>query len=238
MVGHVEWVQSRGWRTCRARARGACARPFRGAGRGGAVAGVQLARLAGSCTLITALGDDEYGRRSLARLRELAVDVAHAHASADASCSDARRRRARAHDHDLRRGACSRRETRTSQRGGAWPASTPCTSPPATRPRCACACGQPRARRRSAPRHALGHGVPIDALVLSAAIDRAPRVATQPSGCRGRRVTEGKHGGSSARARVDCRFEAAPLLGDPVDAYGCADSFAAGFTYGLGAGLS
>ncbi|MGB2711191.1 MAG: PfkB family carbohydrate kinase, partial [Conexibacter sp.] len=30
---------------------------------------------------------------------------------------------------------------------------------------------------------------------------------------------------------------AAPLPGPPVDAYGCGDSFAAGLTYGLAAGI-
>jgi ribokinase len=42
---------------------------------GGAVASVQLARLAGDCTFFTALGDDEMGRRAEERLTELGVDV-------------------------------------------------------------------------------------------------------------------------------------------------------------------
>src|SRR5205085_6710816 len=42
---------------------------------GGAVAAVQLARLAGDCTLYTALGDDENGRRSRDGLEELGVRV-------------------------------------------------------------------------------------------------------------------------------------------------------------------
>jgi len=42
---------------------------------GGAVAAVQLARLAGESLLITALGEDELTERSLLRLRELGVHV-------------------------------------------------------------------------------------------------------------------------------------------------------------------
>jgi ribokinase len=33
-------------------------------------------------------------------------------------------------------------------------------------------------------------------------------------------------------------WHATPLPGEPVDAYGCGDSFAAGLTYGLGAGMA
>jgi ribokinase len=33
------------------------------------------------------------------------------------------------------------------------------------------------------------------------------------------------------------RWEPTPLPGEPIDAYGCGDSFAAGLTYGLGAGM-
>jgi ribokinase len=42
---------------------------------GGAVAAVQLARLAGGAGFLTALGDDELARRTRARLAELGVTV-------------------------------------------------------------------------------------------------------------------------------------------------------------------
>src|SRR5436305_1786233 len=42
---------------------------------GGAVAAVQLARLAGECLFLTALGDDELGHRSARGLEELGVRV-------------------------------------------------------------------------------------------------------------------------------------------------------------------
>jgi ribokinase len=50
--------------------------------------------------------------------------------------------------------------------------------------------------------------------------------------------TEGERGGSyRTRSGATGRWDAAALPGEPVDAYGCGDSFAAGLTYGLGAGL-
>src|SRR5271156_3655002 len=49
--------------------------PFEEPAGGGAVAAVQLARLAGEAVLVTALGEDEQGRRAVARLHALGVDV-------------------------------------------------------------------------------------------------------------------------------------------------------------------
>lgn len=50
--------------------------------------------------------------------------------------------------------------------------------------------------------------------------------------------TEGAAGGSYGDdTGVIGRWQAAQLPGEPVDSYGCGDSFAAGFTYGLGAGM-
>jgi ribokinase len=46
---------------------------------GGAVAAVQLAKLAGACTLFTALGDDEAGRRSHRELAAMGLEVEAAH---------------------------------------------------------------------------------------------------------------------------------------------------------------
>ena len=76
VVGHVEWVQfARVPHLPRAgeviHAHGAFEEP---AG-GGGVAAVQLARLAGEATLLTALGDDELGDRSAERLSELGVHM-------------------------------------------------------------------------------------------------------------------------------------------------------------------
>src|ERR671915_554601 len=48
---------------------------FQEPGGGGAVAAVQLRKLAGEATLFTAFGDDETGHRAHAELDELGVDI-------------------------------------------------------------------------------------------------------------------------------------------------------------------
>ena len=122
--------------------------------------------------------------------------------------------------------------------------------------------------------HALSHGIPLDALVLSAE-DKVEREEAHRAEQDAKLVvfTEGGHGGSyrerarpkrdrpakrgrdendardegNARDADDGRDEsedreghwpAAKLPGEPRDSYGCGDSFAAGLTYGLGAGLA
>ena len=42
---------------------------------GGAVAAVQLARLAGGCTFVTALGDDDRGHKTKSELEAMGVEV-------------------------------------------------------------------------------------------------------------------------------------------------------------------
>ena len=76
VVGHLEWIEfGHVERVPRAgdiaHATGAWEEP----GGGGAVAAVQLARLAGECTLYTALGHDERATWSRRRLEELGVRV-------------------------------------------------------------------------------------------------------------------------------------------------------------------
>jgi ribokinase len=80
--------------------------------------------------------------------------------------------------------------------------------------------------------------VPLDVLVSSAtdpgeqvdasALDPAPRLVVHTRGANGGAwsTCDGERG----------EWPAAPLPGPAVDAYGCGDSFAAGLTYGLGAG--
>jgi ribokinase len=76
VVGHVEWVEFA--RVEAVPRPGEIAHAFESweepAG-GGAVAAVQLARLAGACSLFTAFGADDLGRRSRAELTRLGVDV-------------------------------------------------------------------------------------------------------------------------------------------------------------------
>jgi ribokinase len=93
--------------------------------------------------------------------------------------------------------------------------------------------GSPRACK------ALGHGVELDALVLSGedAIERrqAERAREEAKLVV---LTEGARGGAYLeRSGASGTWTAAPLAAAPVDSYGCGDSFAAGLTYALGAGL-
>jgi ribokinase len=88
--------------------------------------------------------------------------------------------------------------------------------------------------------HALGHGIPLDALVLSAE-DQVEReeAAQAEADARLLVLTDGDHGGSyRTRNGESGKWPAAKLSGEPRDSYGCGDSFAAGLTYGLGSGLA
>jgi ribokinase len=76
VVGHVEWVEFvRGDHVPRPGEIVHATDGFVEPAGGGAVAAVQLARLAGSADLFTALGDDELAERSRERLGELGVRV-------------------------------------------------------------------------------------------------------------------------------------------------------------------
>ena len=89
-------------------------------------------------------------------------------------------------------------------------------------------------------RNALGHGVALDALVLSGE-DEIELHAAAPVLEDAELVvwTEGERGGHYRRRDGETgRWDAAAPPGAPVDSYGCGDSFAAGFTYGLGAGMA
>lgn len=76
VVGHVEWTRLA--RVGRVPGPGEIVHAsivWEGPAGGGAVAAVQLARLAGSTTFFTALGDDALGRRAAAMLENLGVEV-------------------------------------------------------------------------------------------------------------------------------------------------------------------
>ena len=82
-------------------------------------------------------------------------------------------------------------------------------------------------------------GVQLDVLVSSAndpgeqvaagALDPAPRLVVRTGGAAG-----GSWSGADGESGT---WAAEPLPGPPVDSYGSGDAFAAGLTYGLGAGL-
>jgi ribokinase len=241
VVGHVEWVQFARVPHVPAPGEVVHARePFEEPAGGGAVAAVQLARLAGKAVLVTALGEDDLGRRTMARLRELGVEVR-------AQFRDAPTRRAVTLVDDERERTITtfgeRLEPRGKDRQAGWHALAGSDAAyftagdvdalRAARAAARVLVASPRAR------HALGHGVPIDALVLSDddAVERG-----ELGRARGEAevvvFTEGAHGGHyQTRAGRSGRWEPAEPPGEPVDSYGCGDSFAAGLTYGLGAGL-
>src|SRR3954469_16111822 len=76
VVGHVEWVEfARVEALPQAGEIVHALETWEEPAGGGAVAAVQLARLAGDCLFVTALGDDELGRRAKRRLEELGVRV-------------------------------------------------------------------------------------------------------------------------------------------------------------------
>jgi len=247
VVGHVEWVRfARVAHIPRAGEVVHARDPFDEPAGGGAVAAVQLARLAGEATLCTALGDDEHGRRSVARLRELGVHVR-------AAPRDAATRSAVTLVDDSGERTITTFGPRLEPVGKdaqvPWGAFAEMDAVYFT----AGDLDALRAARAArvlvaSPRalHALGHGVPLDALVLSGedAIEREEATRAQADaellvltdGARGgswRHIgASGQHTGESGT------WEAASPPGPPVDSYGCGDSFAAGLTYGLGAGLA
>jgi ribokinase len=239
-VGHVEWVQFARVSHVPCAGEVVHARdPFEEPAGGGAVAAVQLARLAGAATLVTALGEDDLGRRALARLRELDVHVR--------GTSRAGRTRGAVTLVDDRGERTittfgERLDPAGKDPGLPWSELAEMDAVYFT----AGDLDALRAARRArvlvaSPRaaHALGHGVSLDALVLSEddAVERREAMRAQEDAA----VivfTEGAHGGSYRwRDGGEGAWDAAPLPSPPVDSYGCGDSFAAGLTYGLGAGL-
>lgn len=239
MVGHVEWVEfatveriPRAGEVVHAR------EPFAEPAGGGAVAAVALARLAGEALLVTALGEDEPGRRSVARLEELGVRVVTAWRQ-----GPTRRAVTLVDGHGERtittfgerldpRGEEDLPWEDLGEMDGVYFTAGDLGALRAAR-EARVLVASPRARR------ALGHGVELDALVLSgedseergeaARVGREAAVTIE---------TEGSRGGSyGTRAGESGRWTASEPPGPPVDSYGCGDSFAAGLTYGLVRGL-
>jgi len=241
VVGHVEWVQFA--RVSHVPQAGEVVNGsdlFEEPAGGGAVAAVQLARLAGEALLITALGDDELGRRSVTRLRELGVDVRSVRRA------NGTRRALTLVDEAGERTITTlgpRLEPMGDDEGLPWDVLTEMDAVYFT----AGDLGALRAARAArvlvaSPRagETLGQGVALDALVLSGedagerhqalrARDEAELVLT----------TEGERGGTyQTRTGESGKWD--PMepaeTAEPVDSYGCGDSFAAGLTYALGAG--
>jgi ribokinase len=249
VVGHVEWVQFARVPHVPSVGEIVHARDsFEEPAGGGAVAAVQLARLAGEAVLVTAVGEDEHGHRSLKRLGELGVEVwaarrAEPTRNAVTLVDDAGERTITTFG--------SRLEPARDDAQIPWSALEGMDAIYFT----AGDLGALRAARAArvlvaSPRaeDALGHGVPLDALVLSGddAIERGEAAHSQDE-AQLVVFTEGERGGAyRGRSGASGRWKPAlpPALPsaseptDPGDSYGCGDSFAAGLTYGLGAGLT
>lgn len=240
VVGHVEWGEFA--RVEQLPAPGQIVRALESweepAG-GGAVAAVQLAKLAGECLLLTALGDDALGHRAKAELEALGVRV-------EATWRPEPQRRAFVHLD----GAGERTITVIGER------LAPTGDDPLPWAELESADGVyftagDRAALRAARKaralvatvragDALAQaGVELDMLVASAVdagerytpgeIEPAPRYVARTDGAEGGWLTSAD-GHRSRWATPD-------PPGLPVDAYGAGDSFAGGLTFGLAVGL-
>ncbi len=240
VVGHVEWIEFAAVPAVPSAGDIVHAREvWEEPGGGGAVAAVQLAKLAGEATLYTALGDDELGHRAKRELEALGLRV-------EATFRPEPQRRAFVHVD----GAGERTITVIGDRLGPraddplpWRELSDTDAVYLT-------AGDPAAVRLARAARVLVStvrgiealaeaGVELDALVSSGAdsgeryetgtLDPAPRAVVR---------TGGAAGGRWETADAAGGYEAVPLPGPIRDAYGCGDSFAAGLTYGLGAGMA
>lgn len=240
VVGHVEWVDfvrverlpSAGDIT---HAQEAWAEP---AG-GGAVSACVLAALAGECSFLTALGNDELGRRSRDELGRLGVRVEAA------IRAEPQRRGVTFVDATgertitlLSHKLVPRRDDDLPWEELADAEAVYFTGGDAEALRAARAARVLVATARELPT-LVEAAVELDALVHSAgdpgeryepgSLDPPPRLVVSTAGAGGGVFSES--GGNERE------FMVAPIPGPILDAYGSGDSFAAGLTYALGKGL-
>jgi ribokinase len=237
VVGHVEWIEF--GRVEHVPAPGEIVHvsdSWQEPGGGGAVAAVQLARLAGAATLYTALGDDEVGHRCKAELEALGLRV-------EAAFRSEPQRRGYVHVDSAGERTITVIGSRLGPAGDdplPWDELADTDAVYLT----AGDAGAVRAARRAgalvSTARGLGTlreaGVRLDALVASSndpgeryepgELDPAPRYVMRTAGPEG-----GSYDGEESG-----RWRATPLPGPVSDLYGCGDSFAAGLTYGVGAG--
>lgn len=241
VIGHVEWVECavvdrvpRPGEIAHAR------ESFEIAGGGGAIAAVQLARLAGECTFYTALGDDELGARAVEELTRMGVRVEAAirpdkptrrgfafldsHGERTITVIGERLGPSAADDGELPWGELAEVD------GAYFVAGDAAALRAARAARALVATARISDLLASA-------GVQLDAVVGSSA-DVAERYHPFEPPPRCVAITAGARGGDwTAGDGRTGRWEAAPLPGPAVDAYGAGDSFAGGLVYALGAGM-
>lgn len=238
MVGHVEWVEFA--RVERVPAPGEIVHAletWQEPAGGGAVAAVQLANLAGSALLFTALSGDELGVRSRRELEARGV-VVHATSVADPQ------RRALVHvdDEGERTITVLGRKLAVSGDDGAlpWEELARCDAAYFVSGDVAALRAARRARVLVATARELETlvrgGVEVDVLVGSGDDpgERYEHGVLEPPP----KVVVTTAGGLGGWVRPGGPFRAAPLPGPVADAYGCGDCFAAGLTFALGAGAA
>jgi ribokinase len=233
VVGHVEWVEFAQVEAVPKPGEIAHAyETWEEPAGGGAVAAVQLARLAGSCSLFTALGSDELGRRSRVELGRYGVEVRaipepEPTRRAFTFIDENGERTITVLGQKLRpRGGDSRLPWR--ELAGADAVYFVSGDADALRHARSARVLVATARELATLREA---GVELDALVGSGEdegelyhpgdLEPPPRIIVTTSGGLGGWVQPGGP------------FRPAPLPGPVVDAYGCGDSFAAGLTFAL-----
>jgi ribokinase len=257
VVGHVEWVEFAIVDRLPAAGDIVAARgpTFFEPGGGGAVAAVQLARLAGDALFLTSVGDDAAGERAARELAERhGVDV-------HATVQDVAQRRAFTHLDAAGERTITQLGERHVPHGGddlPWDRVAACDAVYFTGGDVA-ALQKARAARvlvaTPRARDALLEGsVQVDVLVASAAdegervdaLDPPPRVVVLTEGAKGGRWEAapgaasggGDGGGWAAAPGASGRWDPVAPPGDPVDAYGCGDTFAAALTLALGRDLA
>src|SRR5919107_4916488 len=213
-------------------------RTFQAPAGGGAVAAVQLRKLAGAATLFTAFGDDETGHRAHAELAERGVEL-------ESRFHPEPQRRAFVHLDEPGERTITVLGPRLGPGGGdelAWDALDDTDAVYLTAGDVEAVRQARRARTLVATPRGLAAlaeaHVELDALVSSGRdpgevyrrgdLDPAPRVVVRTLGASGGEwETAGGERG---------RWGPAELPGPIRDAYGAGDSFAAGLTFGLGSG--
>jgi ribokinase len=241
VVGHVEWVEFAIVDHVPLPGEILHARDvFEEPAGGGAVAAVQMRKLAGSATFVTAVGEDALGARAQHELRDRhGLDV-HA-----AVRPRPQRRGFTYLDAHAERTITIIGERLVPHGGDAlpWERLASLDAVYFTGGDVAALQRARAARVLTATSRALttieAAGVELDVLVASATdpgeafaaerLDPHPRHVVLTRGGEGG-TWQGIDGSSGAWA-------VEPLPGPPVDSYGCGDSFAAGLTYGLGAGM-
>jgi ribokinase len=240
VVGHVEWIEF--GRVDHVPAPGEIVHvsdSWQEPGGGGAVAAVQLVKLAGNATLYTALGDDEIGHRAKRELEALGLRVeavfrpevqrrgfVHVDAAGERTITVIGDRLGPRAEDPLPWGELADTDAVYFTAGDA---------------------GAARAARAAHTLVASARGietlaearVELDALLASGKdpgerytpgdLEPPPRLVVRTAGASGGEyeARDGEHG----------RWGATPLPGPVSDLYGCGDSFAAGVTHGLGAGM-